>query len=437
MITVSLLLMDASIGMAAGDSAPASNILIRAAVTPSENIVVGQRVILHVDVLAPDGWAQMKDTPAFRVEGAHVIRYESQGTRLNETIDGQAFSGQRYQFSLFPGRAGTITVPSIPVSVEISRWGSQSGKESREVKMPEVTFQADLPAGAEGVHGLVSTPELTADQAWDPDQQSFEVGGAIRRTIELTARDVSGMAFTPLRFEPTEGVSVYPAEPAVDDRYSRGTLTGKRVESVTYVFTGEGKVELPEIGIAWWNIDSEKLDRAVLPALQLEIAPSPTAVGSQKGTGATQADEQPLKRWLAILLIVLFLLLIPAAGYRKRIHAWWARRRQARREREEFYFKQFVRTTRSNDPRAAFNSLMRWLDRIHEGPGAARLDEFLQRYGDEKSRTEAEKLNQALRNGEVGWAGRPLVEAVGRARGRWKQACKKRAGVINLPPLNP
>ena len=79
----------------------AADILIRAAVTPKENIVVGQRVILQVDVLAPDGWAQVKRVRDFSVEGAQVVRYESQGTRLNETIQGRAFRDQRYELSLF------------------------------------------------------------------------------------------------------------------------------------------------------------------------------------------------------------------------------------------------------------------------------------------------------------------------------------------------
>ena len=236
------------------DGVADSDILIRTAIKPPANIVVGQRVILQVDVLAADGWAQLKNVRDFSVDGAQVVRYASQGTRLNETIQGRAFSGQRYDLSLFPWHDGTINVPSIPVEVEVSRWGSTDGKGSQRLQTPQVAFEVNTPPGAEGIQGLISTPELRALQQWVPEQQKFKVGEAIKRTIELSGRDISGMAFTPLRFDATEMVSVYAAQPRVDDRFERGTLSGTRVETVTYVFTMEGTVELPEIVVPWWDI---------------------------------------------------------------------------------------------------------------------------------------------------------------------------------------
>ncbi len=414
-----------------------ADILIRTGVKPEDNIVVGRRVMLHVDVLAPDGWAQIIRLRDFSVEGAQVVRYESQGTRLNETIQGRAFSGQRYELSLFPQRDGTVTVPSIPVEVEVSRWGSKSGKQFKRVQTPEVSFEVQVPPGAEGVAGLISTPGLKATQRWEPEQQKFMVGEAVKRTIALSGRDVSGMAFTPLLFESTEMVSAYPAEPRVDDRFDRGNLTGERVERVTYVFTKKGTIELPEIDIPWWDIDQKKLKRAVLPALQLEIIPSPTtAIGQTDGeTARERICFLPYR--LGIALILLTALLSMIAFHRRRIHSWWTKRQQARRDREDFLFRRFTQKARTNDPKAALNSLMSWLDRIHTGPGAARLDEFLQCYGDKSSLAEADRLGQALYKEHIGWTGRPLVEAVRTARHRWKKARQTGEGVKGLTPLNP
>lgn len=433
-----LLLISTGAGLCAGEAADTSTgILVRTEVRPKENIVVGQRVILQVDVLAPDGWAQIKGVRDFSVEGTQVVRYESQGTRLNETIQGRSFTGQRYELSLFPRRDGKVTVPSIPVEVEVSRWGSKDSIQSERVQTPEVTFQVRVPPGAEGVQGLISAPGLTATQKWEPEQQKFKVGEAIKRTIELSGRDISGMAFTPLRFKSTEMVSAYPAEPRVDDSFDRGTLSGKRIETVTYVFAGEGTVELPKIVIPWWDIDKKKLRQAILPALKLEIIPSPMAAKGKTGSGTAQGQTRSLPRWLVIALIALAALLVLAAFYHRRILSWWTRWQQARREQEDFYFKQFAKMAHSNDPKVAFNNLMHWLDRIHPGPGAARLDEFLQRYGDKKSLVEADRLEQALSKGSTGWSGKPLVEAMNTARQNWRKTQQTGEAVMSLPPLNP
>ena len=130
-------------------------------------------------------------------------------------------------------------------------------------------------------------------------------------------------------------------------------------------------------------------------------------------------------------------LLALAVFYRRRIHSWWTQWQHVRREREDFYFKQFARTARSNDSKAAYNNLMCWLDRIHTDPGAARLDEFLHRYGDKQSLAEVDRLEQALSKESPGWSGKPLVEVMSAARKNWRKTQQTREAVMSLPPLNP
>ena len=418
------------------DGVADSDILIRTAIKPPANIVVGQRVILQVDVLAADGWAQIKDVRDFSVDGVQAVRYGSQGTRLNETIQGRAFSGQRYELSLFPWQAGTISVPSIPVAVEVSRWGDNGGKTSQRLQTPQAAFAVNTPPGAEGIQGLISTPDLKAVQRWVPEQQNFKVGEAIKRTIEFSGRDISGMAFTPLRFDATEMVSVYAAQPRVDDRFERGTLSGTRVETVTYVFTMEGTVELPEIVVPWWDIDQNELKQAVLPALTLEITPSPMATTAESDRAASK-NSRTLSRWMAAALAVLALIVILTIRFRDRFRHAWGQWQQTRLEDEHCYFRQFVKVARSNDPNATYNRLMRWLDRIHNGPEAARLDEFLRHYGDEASLIETDRLQQALDKANSGWAGKPLVASMRLARRRWRQIESTTPADLSLPPLNP
>ena len=53
----------------------ADDIILRATVTPEE-AWVGQQLILHVDVLAKDGWAQLKKVSDAEVDGAYLLRLE-------------------------------------------------------------------------------------------------------------------------------------------------------------------------------------------------------------------------------------------------------------------------------------------------------------------------------------------------------------------------
>ncbi len=141
----------------------AEDIILRTTVTPEE-AWVGQKVVLHVDVLAKDGWAQIRKVADAEVDGVYLLRLESQGTRLSETIEGDSYTGQRYEFMLFAQRDGTLTVPSIPVDIKIRTWGADSDTRIQRMSLPLVRFAARTPPGAEGIRGLISTSKLTATQ---------------------------------------------------------------------------------------------------------------------------------------------------------------------------------------------------------------------------------------------------------------------------------
>ena len=131
MRTVVTLLMLASLFTPVAYSA--GDIVLRAATEPAE-AWVGQRVVLQVDVLGEGGWAQITRFGEVDIPGAYLIRTDSQGTRLQETIDGVSYTGQRYEVSVYPQKAGTIEVPPVPVEVTIKTWGagaSQTAQQSR------------------------------------------------------------------------------------------------------------------------------------------------------------------------------------------------------------------------------------------------------------------------------------------------------------------
>ena len=117
----------------------AEPIILRTSVTPEE-AWLGQKVVLHVDVLARDGWAQLKKVGDAEVGGAYLLRLESQGTRLSETIEGDTYTGQRYERMLFAQRAGEITVPPLPVDVEVKTWGAGADSRIHRMSTPQIEF---------------------------------------------------------------------------------------------------------------------------------------------------------------------------------------------------------------------------------------------------------------------------------------------------------
>ena len=410
----------------------AQDIVLRTSVTP-EDAWVGQQVLLQVDVLAKDGWAQLKKITDAEVQGAYMLRLESQGTRLSETIDGESYTGQRYEFMLFTQRDGDFVVPPVPVDVEIRQYDAGGGPKHHRMSLPSVEFSARTPPGAEGIRGLISTTELTATQSWSSDNDNASVGDALKRSITLRARDISAMAFPPLLHPEIESVAIYPLQAAVDDRFARGDLTGTRVETATYVFEQAGDVEIPGIALSWWDIRSEQLQRIDLPGLSLQIAANPL-LNSAVDAGIA---SQPRKQEMWTVLFVIGLLAALAFRFGSRLLQHWAKWRKSRNESEPAYFRKMMLSSKSGDRKAFLRNTMRWLDRINPTSSPARLDDFVLRYGNTKTQEAASHVLKHLANGQDESTVRELAKGLKVARASWQKPLRAhRKSSDRLPYLN-
>ncbi|MFC5050771.1 BatD family protein [Rubritalea spongiae] len=397
----------------------ADPIVVRTSVNPTE-AWQGQRVALTIEVLGKEGWAQIPNIPALKVQGAYVLPPQSQGVRMQEQIDGAAYTGQSYDLAVYPQTGGAIHIPETSVQVSLSAFGSGSASSTKEVKLPALEFSSKVPPGAEGVQWLVSTTEFEATQSWSSDVEQVKVGGALKRKITLSAADVSGMAFQPIDYPKIQGLGVYPAEPTVEDDFDRGVLSGKREEEVTYLFQGAGTAEIPAIELVWWDVKNETLEKVVLEGRKVTVTGGPSASYKELQEGGRN------QRVLWWALAVLLGLGGTFFWKRQKLQTLFQNWKRQRAEHEKVYFDRFSQAAGSGDIRHTQAALMQWLDRINTSSTPAQLEPFLQRY------TEGEHDLESLLHQP-----RELYQLMVQARKTWLKAEKKRVKVeALLPELN-
>jgi hypothetical protein len=419
-------------------------VIVRGALRPTTEIWIGQRVDLHIDVLARDGWAQIKGASNIDVPGAYLVRLETQGTRLSETLSGVLYSGQRYELLLFPQQGGTITVPPIPVDVEVSRWGAQAEKIILQTKTPALTLDVKIPPGTENLPAIISTTSLDAKQQWQPRQEDFKVGDAIKRSITLTAADISGMAFAPMAFPEMEGVGVYPDEPVVEDNYARGSLNGKRGESVTYVFERDGVYELPEIIIFWWNISKKTLEKIALPGLTVNI--TATSLSTTSSITYPSAHESWWNTPAILLTMTIIAILVGGIfwWHRSAITARYQHWQHKRSQSEKAYFHRLAKACQRNDARDTYNALQTWLIKCQGDNCPVTLEQFLDNAGNEKlTQSVTALLHKLFRktasdDQQMSWSGQEMyLELVESRKNLAASRHLKKTSQPTLSPLNP
>jgi hypothetical protein len=433
-----LLTLGLCLALAPSVSAADESVVLRASIEPKTDIWVGQQVRLLIDVLGRDGWAQIRKFHPFEVPGASVLQVESQGTRLSDTISGATWTGQHYEWLVFPQRAGAITIPPIVVDVETKDLATQEVTPLPHQKTLAVAFQAALPPGADQERGLISTTRLEATQTLDPATAEFKVGDALKRSISLRAAAISGMAFEPVQYAPVAGVGIYPGAPVVQDAVDRGSLTtGRRTESVTYVFERQGNYVLPDVTVTWWDLGEKRLRREVLPGPHVRVVVAGPATTAGGGTSAPASGAW--RRWLGIVAAVGVAAVGAGLYWRQAIRARYQAWRLARDHSEAAHFRRFTAAARSGDVQRALNALLRWLDRLETGTVPAQLEPFVQRYGDESLRHEAQRLERLVTTGhQEAWDAVPLLRGLAQARQRYLHAGRQRSQRRTVvPPLNP
>jgi hypothetical protein len=261
------------------------------------------------------------------------------------------------------------------------------------------------------------------------------------------------MVLPALRFEPVQGIGMYPDQPVlVDKGGERGEIrTGTRTESVTYVLEKEGDYLLPEINLFWWDLEKEKLQKETVPAMKLAIKSNPDLEAEQLALLADDKGQPPATgirilgwRHLAVLVVLIvsgiFIILL-WKKYRP-VYASWNKSRTAQKSNSEAaYFKRFHQACLSGDKKETYNQLMSWLDRIYDGPRSATIWWFVNITGN----PELEEQVDELRNSLFAEEGVPVKFSLSHfhkyiARARKAFLHKKKRAVLThtgLPSLNP
>jgi hypothetical protein len=269
-------------------------VVVRTSRQPDGQVVLGQPVHVLVDVLFPSGMKHPPRVATPRVNGAQVLRFESQATTITDRLGDTPVTGQRFEFDLYPRRAGTLTVPPAQVTL-LDETGDPTGSSSGE----PLSVNVVAPRGLDPSGPIVASSQVTLRESWEPPDanSAFHVGDALVRIVTRRAADVPGLALAALTFPVPDGVRAYVDPPVIEDNVERGVVTGQRTDRVAYVFEQAGTYTLPGLTQPWWDLASRSARIVTTPPRHVEIA------------SAAAPETLSPRAWLIGLVLVLMLLL--------------------------------------------------------------------------------------------------------------------------------
>lgn len=289
--------------------------------------IVGQALIIAIEV-ATDRWFA-KGTSIENFNLANTVMQANNKVTINgsKRIKSQTWATQTHEFTLYPTRAGTYHIAplTLNVSVNTEEYGIVDGQFNTE----PTEFSVHLPELLKEIESFIVSPlvELTVDGTFD-EEKEYAIGEAVTQTITITTLDTPAMMIPELNLVLNEdmqfdGVSVYRKPAQVFDKSNRGSLSGTRVETLTYIFEKTGQYEIPERNIYWWNSQTNTLETLVIPASTWRVSGGGSTLRS--GFINKLADLKPtFTIILAIAVIVMLgLIAVVIAKYRQTITAFY------------------------------------------------------------------------------------------------------------------
>lgn len=336
-------------------------VVVRTTVKPDKGAVIGQRVAVYVDVLFADQMLRPPRVTLPEIAGAQILRFETQATTMTDRIDGTSYTGQRFEFALYARRSGTLTIPAAPVTL-LDRAGNEIGTATGQPAVIEIA----VPRGVDASQPLIATTRAKLDEQWTPAPKTeFKAGDALVRLVTREAEDVPAMAMPELPFPAPAGVRVYRDPPQSEDRQDRGTVTGRRIDKVTYVFEAGGRFTLPGVAQPWWDLGARQLRDEARPAVTVSVT----------------APPKPVDPWRFIGPVVALLLLLSADRWLEpRLHAWQASRHARWLASEAKAFDDVAEACGNDDVRTIYRAFSVWQQRSPRrdlGGFAERLESVL------------------------------------------------------------
>ncbi|MDD9889674.1 MAG: BatD family protein [Gammaproteobacteria bacterium] len=196
----------------------------------------------------------------------------------NGSIDQVRYGVYEKRYVIFPQRSGPLEIPDILFRGEVT--DGSSNFVFRNLNTRRVTAFIDgitinvepRPNAVRDSSFWLPVSNLTLEEEFSSDITNLRVGDSIVRTITMVTDGLDGAVLPPFSPEQIDGLNVYPDPPDIQRTFVDGSIVGTRVETTTLVPTRAGDIEIPQVTIEWWNVNTDELESTIIPATSIEIA---------------------------------------------------------------------------------------------------------------------------------------------------------------------
>lgn len=437
---------------AAATATPDRDVFMEARVEPQRGYV-GEQFSYVVKLFYANALSRGAiDVPAV---GGAPLQQLGKDLSYDAVRGGRSYHVLERRYSLVPQRAGHLEIPPASFQgnaidpYDPNSFFGATDNVSASALAVAIEVQAAPPHWGSKAWLPARTLSLSLE-GWPGAQQQVRVGQPLNLTMTVQASGLSDDALPALSLPPLDGATAYPDKPVSHNHVDGQWTVGERQQAFAIVPERAGTLTIPATTLPWWNVLTDKMEVARIPAHSITVLPAIGAGSAAPSTplAATSADATPSatpapvpmpSRWRGIALGSLALWLLSAL-------AWWLWHRRRRRvtavppspigmdsSTGRQARQDFVAAARGSDAAEQLRCLLAWARAEH--PGIQHPGELIAALDDAAQRAAVEALQQCRYAAASAPAGTTLAAAFKRGFA-WRSAPTGESNA-SLPPLYP
>ncbi|MEX0740537.1 MAG: BatD family protein [Pseudohongiella sp.] len=358
-----------------------------------------------------------------------VVQLLGQPHQYEQLIDGQRYGVYEMNYVIFPQRSGEMEIPDIVFRGELTDGSSNFVFRNPNMR-PVTAFAPGYNIEVKGRPGAFPTDstwlpasDIRVEERWSDDITRLEPGQSVTRTLTITGNGLDGAALPPLGRPEIDRMNVYPEPPVIERSIIDGNVVGTRTEIYELVATENGSVVIPEINLPWWDVDTDSLRQAVVPASFI-VVEAPGGAGADGDSVSTATDNavpgnllppgttdellssRQTPAWIIYGLLSVIVLILAVMWW------FWQRRRPTddspgivrtpvyerdiENGQEKLAFRQLESSLAAAEPLQLRQHLIAWGRQYYRDAGLHNLDDLSARFDNSELTSLCQKLQAVL-----------------------------------------
>ena len=314
-----------------------TDIMLRVSAVPAspyvqQQVIYTAKILNRVDVANPR-------LSYLTANGDAVIKQLTTGRQFTETIHGEVYDGVEVKYVVFAQKSGTLRLAPLSLAAEVpigrrsafdpfAQSLSTRRVESAAVELEVKPVPASFPPGAT----WLPAKRLRLYEEWEPDVNTTEVGVPLTRTLSLWADGLMTGALPKLQQPTPAGLKLYPDQALPTEQDTANGYSTTLQQKFAIVASLAGTAQIDELIIPWWNVETDQLEFARLPARSLVVsaasgaAPPPDAPALAEKTPIPATVPATTNETLAAPWRLIALLL--GVAWMLTLGMWWYQQRR-------------------------------------------------------------------------------------------------------------